>query len=146
MFRAYSPDLGRWLNRDPIGERGGLNRYGYAQNSPVNMIDPLGLDALDDFLQSAADASAGFGDTITSVPFTGWSLTGSIRGGLGLDTVNYCSWSYTGGEVAGLAWTVAAGGAGGARAGARSAPGLGMTRPNRDGIGSCVPGGRSRIR
>ena len=29
MFRAYDPNLGRWINRDPIEERGGLNVYGY---------------------------------------------------------------------------------------------------------------------
>jgi len=46
LFRAYDPDLGRWLNRDPIAERGGLNLYGYVGNEPVNRVDPLGLDYL----------------------------------------------------------------------------------------------------
>ncbi len=26
-YRFYNPDLGRWVNRDPIGERGGLSLY-----------------------------------------------------------------------------------------------------------------------
>jgi RHS repeat-associated protein len=26
-FRYYSPDLGRWLSRDPIEEEGGVNLY-----------------------------------------------------------------------------------------------------------------------
>ena len=34
---------GRWLSRDPIGESGGINLYGYVGNSPVNYVDPLGL-------------------------------------------------------------------------------------------------------
>ena len=41
--RAYEPNFGRWLNRDPIGEVGGLNLYGFVGNSPVNFVDPDGL-------------------------------------------------------------------------------------------------------
>jgi uncharacterized protein RhaS with RHS repeats len=33
-----------WLNRDPIAEAGGIDLYGYVGNSPVNRVDPLGLD------------------------------------------------------------------------------------------------------
>jgi RHS repeat-associated protein len=43
MYRAYDPSLGRWLSRDPLGERGGLNLYGYVENDPINGSDPLGL-------------------------------------------------------------------------------------------------------
>ena len=31
----------RWLNRDPLGERGGLNLYGYVENNPMSFVDPL---------------------------------------------------------------------------------------------------------
>ncbi|MCO5043845.1 MAG: RHS repeat-associated core domain-containing protein [Kiritimatiellae bacterium] len=42
-FRYYSPQLGRWLNRDRIGERGGLNLYSFVKNNAPNGIDLLGL-------------------------------------------------------------------------------------------------------
>ena len=42
-LRAYSPETGRWLSRDPIEENGGLNLYGYCGNDPINAFDPLGL-------------------------------------------------------------------------------------------------------
>lgn len=42
--RPYDPNLQRWLTRDPIGERGGLNLYGYVGNNPVNSVDPFGFD------------------------------------------------------------------------------------------------------
>jgi hypothetical protein len=31
------------MSRDPIGEQGGINLYGYVGNDPVNAIDPGGL-------------------------------------------------------------------------------------------------------
>lgn len=42
-LRYYNPSTGRWLSRDPIGERGGANLYGVVANSPVNHWDYLGL-------------------------------------------------------------------------------------------------------
>ena len=40
--RFYSSGLGRWINRDPIAEAGGLNLYGFNHNSPPNYVDPYG--------------------------------------------------------------------------------------------------------
>ncbi len=45
LYRAYDAETGRWISRDPIGENGGINLYGYVAASPVNMWDPLGLEA-----------------------------------------------------------------------------------------------------
>ncbi len=43
-LRYYSPEISRWLNRDPITENGGLNLYGFVVNQPVTRIDALGLE------------------------------------------------------------------------------------------------------
>jgi RHS repeat-associated protein len=44
---GYKTASGRpkWLSRDPIGELGGINLYGYVGNNPVSFVDPYGLFA-----------------------------------------------------------------------------------------------------
>jgi len=42
-FRFYNPGTGRWINRDPIREMGGVNLYAGMGNNPVNFIDNYGL-------------------------------------------------------------------------------------------------------
>lgn len=42
-YRYYSPRLGRWISRDPIGEKGGLNLLNYVRNHPCAYVDKLGL-------------------------------------------------------------------------------------------------------
>ena len=41
--RYYDPIAGRFLNEDPIGFTGGINRYAYTLNNPALWIDPFGL-------------------------------------------------------------------------------------------------------
>ncbi|MDP3510578.1 MAG: RHS repeat-associated core domain-containing protein [Candidatus Melainabacteria bacterium] len=43
VYRAYNSPQGRWMNRDPIAERGGTNLYGYVGNEPIVRRDLLGL-------------------------------------------------------------------------------------------------------
>ena len=42
-YRYYSPEMGRWLSRDPIGLIGGRNYYVFVHNLPIVFYDNLGL-------------------------------------------------------------------------------------------------------
>jgi RHS repeat-associated protein len=45
-FRAYDPELGRWLSRDPLKDaemREGPSLYVYVADNPINLVDSLGL-------------------------------------------------------------------------------------------------------
>lgn len=41
-YRFYSPVLGRWMTKDPLGEIGGINLYAFVGNNPVDYLDLLG--------------------------------------------------------------------------------------------------------
>jgi RHS repeat-associated protein len=45
-LRYYKPNVGRWLNRDPKGEQGGLNLYTFIGNSSIQSVDALGMETL----------------------------------------------------------------------------------------------------
>jgi RHS repeat-associated protein len=79
-YRAYDPDLGRWLSRDPIAEKGGLNLYGYGENDAINTIDPLGLWSL-----SQLDVYGAFNNWAASAYGQGgfWGNAGGIAANLG---------------------------------------------------------------
>lgn len=62
-YRFYSTVLQRWLNRDPIGVRGGLNLYAYVANNPNRFVDPWGLAPGDPF----ASADEAGRDAITNI-------------------------------------------------------------------------------
>jgi len=79
----YNPSTGRWLNRDPLGQIGGLNLYGYVGNAPVDSFDPFGLCEGNGCGGMLAAAIPGF-DFKNPLPgvhknFCSW-LEGKIRG------------------------------------------------------------------
>ena len=60
--RWYSVALKQWINRDPLGEDGGMNLYAFCNNDPVNSFDPNGcipLDTIWDLANVAYDICVG---------------------------------------------------------------------------------------
>ena len=55
-YRYYSAQLGRWLTKDPIEEKGGLNLYAFVLNNPITLWDVLGRWVHPDGIISAEDA------------------------------------------------------------------------------------------
>ncbi|MBL4886688.1 MAG: hypothetical protein JKY95_19455, partial [Planctomycetaceae bacterium] len=71
--RYYSPKLGTWITRDPIGYKGGINLYEYVSSGPIDNNDPLGLEKLhltisfvDDIVTYAAAVGEGADITVVS--------------------------------------------------------------------------------
>lgn len=42
-YRFYNPSIGRWINRDQMGEIGGVNVFGFVYNNPFSWFDPDGF-------------------------------------------------------------------------------------------------------
>lgn len=76
LFRYYSPDMQRWLSRDPIAEDGDLNIYRFVLNIPTQYTDAVGLAPIN---------GANLPFPSLSGPFNGWwsRLGGPFTGFLG---------------------------------------------------------------
>jgi RHS repeat-associated protein len=64
LFRAYDPNTGRWLSRDPAPDvemREGPNVYEYSYNDSINFLDLLGLSGTLTIYSQGGGASYGFG-------------------------------------------------------------------------------------
>lgn len=52
IHRTYNPEIGRYMQSDPIGLAGGFNTYNYVARNPLDAVDPLGLEAYSGTLNS----------------------------------------------------------------------------------------------
>lgn len=90
VFRAYDANLGRWLNRDPIAEDGGLNLYAYCYENPLNYFDPHGLVRWGQTFWGGVGAAGsvglllGLGAISSPVLVVGAAMFGVIGLGLGI--------------------------------------------------------------
>ncbi len=73
--RFYSPDLGRFLQPDPIGFWGGRNLYRYCRNNPVTRWDPFGLNP------PYIDEGKGPGGEVEWPRVTVWAVEPVLGGG-----------------------------------------------------------------
>jgi RHS repeat-associated protein len=105
-FRDYHPGIGRFIEADPIGLKGGMNLYVYCANDPVNSMDPDGqVVALAYYITQAAIGG----------------ITGAAAGAVtGITTGGKHKWlaAIAGGTAGGVTGTVAGFGFGGTAGGA----------------------------
>ena len=73
-YRHYSPRLGRWLSRDPIGENGGENVFCFLANIPIGLVEILGL--YPGMMPGTFDPANPYGDPFSPDPFSGAGLMG----------------------------------------------------------------------
>jgi len=105
--RDYDASTGRWTAKDPLGFGGDdTNLYAYVAGDPINSIDPSGLYSWWNFMNDATNSAAAFGDTLS------FGASSGIRDMLGIsDAVDKCSGAYSGGELAGNAFSLGFGAA-----------------------------------
>lgn len=78
--RSYDPSSARWISRDPISEKGGINLYIFLDNDSINYIDYLGN------IKGEVKFPIGGGDVTGSIeiggdlPFTGKDPKPNIGG------------------------------------------------------------------
>lgn len=85
--RYYDPEIGRFITSDTIVQAPydpqSLNRYAYARNNPINLIDPTGNWSWKKFWNSFAGGVVGAIVAIVAAPFIGPVFAGMIAGAMG---------------------------------------------------------------
>ena len=95
--RYYNPELGRYMEADPIGLEGGLNPYAYAGSNPVMFTDSTGLVL--DMLNNAGLSDAWVNNLDNQMwmnqqqtLFENWSVGGSRISYYGTGTKDYVTY------------------------------------------------------
>ena len=76
-YRYYNPRDGRWINRDPIAEKGGWNLYAFLGNSTQDKFDTFGLQALDSLSNTVIQGLAA-GKISEVATLLGYSTTAAL--------------------------------------------------------------------
>ena len=80
-FRYYAPGVGRYLRKDPIGLRGGINLFTYAHNGPLQYLDPKGLIA--GIATVTGIAVFGGGISLTNIPVLSYCIINPLACAVG---------------------------------------------------------------
>ncbi len=91
--RWYDPEWGRFLEEDPIGERGGLNLYAYVGSSPVMWVDPTGLNSTPvmQVLKAFGGTARRVGQFIGQVTINGVNTADALTGAANMGAFGWIS-------------------------------------------------------
>ena len=78
--RYYNPELGRYMEPDPIGLEGGLNMFAYAGSNPVMNVDPSGLASVGQILDDSAMRAASLNNTLQLAALSFAKVTWDVFG------------------------------------------------------------------
>jgi RHS repeat-associated protein len=97
--RYYDPATGRFISRDPIGFKGGLNLYRYAEDNPVANVDPTGEDWENDLRVGMGFAGMVIGGTVGAVGGGAGGFVGGTLVAPGVGTVGGTAIGSVGGAI-----------------------------------------------